>query len=77
MPMPGTRRGNVGAGRPSKGARELFATRMPLSEAREFRELADRLQVSYSELLLELQRVGMSHRAELPFSEQETLHQTA
>jgi hypothetical protein len=71
------RRGHKGAGRPSKGARELFATRLPAAEAEQFRLLADTLGVSYSDLLLELSRIGMAHRAELPFSVQEELNQTA
>lgn len=71
------RRAHKGAGRPSKGARELFATRMPADEADRFRELADTLGVSYSDLLLELQRIGMAHRDELPFTVQEELDQTA
>jgi hypothetical protein len=55
----------------------LFATRLPIEEADEFRELADTLGVSYSDLLLALQRIGMAHRTELPFAAQEELHQTA
>jgi hypothetical protein len=50
---------------------------MPIEEAEEFRELADTLGVSYSDLLLELQRIGMAHRDLLPFATQEELHQTA
>ncbi|NMH96492.1 hypothetical protein [Pseudonocardia acidicola] len=50
---------------------------MPADEADRFRELADTLGVSYSDLLLELQRIGMAHRDELPFTVQEELDQTA
>jgi hypothetical protein len=67
------RRGHRNGGRPSKGARELFATRLPEPEARSFRELAEQLDVSYSELLLELHRVGMAHCNELPYARRQTL----
>lgn len=53
-----------GPGRPSKGDRELFATRIPTAVAGDLRALADDLDLSYSETLAELTRIGLEHRDE-------------
>lgn len=46
------RRGRpAGAGRPSKGAREYFGTRLPVELAAVIRAESDRLDLSYSEYI--------------------------
>ena len=55
----------TGAGRPSKGPRDLFVTRVPVEEGAEVRALAAELDLSYSDAVGELIRIGLRHRAEL------------
>src|SRR4051812_30412363 len=45
------RKRTAGPGRPNKGAREAFMTRLPEALATELRNEADELDLSYSELI--------------------------
>jgi hypothetical protein len=55
-----------GPGRPSKGDRELMATRLPLDVSGGVKALAEARDWSYSETLAELVAIGLNHLAELP-----------
>lgn len=54
------------SGRPSKGDRHAFMTRVPMEVARDIIGSADANDVSYSELLAALAEIGLRHRDELP-----------
>jgi hypothetical protein len=53
------------AGRPSKGPRDLFVTRVPVEDGAQVRELAEEHDLSYSDAVGELIRIGLRHRSEL------------
>ncbi len=50
---------------PHKGQRELFATRLPLEEALQMRELANTLGLTLTDTLHALVRIGYRHRDDL------------
>lgn len=60
--MAGTRR----TGRPSKGDRHAFMTRIPMRDAKEVIESSDALDVYYSDYIAALVEIGLRHRDELP-----------
>lgn len=64
-----------GRGRPSKGDRDLMATRLPTPTAALVRELAEVRDWTYSDTLAALVAIGLNHRDELPAeaAEQEEL----
>jgi len=59
-------RRSSGAGRRSKGPRDLMATRLPLAEADRLRDLADELRMTNSDTIAALLRIAMKHLDELP-----------
>lgn len=59
-------RRSSGAGRRSKGPRDLMATRLPLEEADRLRDLADELRMTNSDTIAALLRIAMKHLGELP-----------
>lgn len=54
-----------GPGRPSKGHRELMATRLPHDVSGDVKALAEARDWSYSETLAELVAIGLRHLDEL------------
>lgn len=66
--MNGTRRRPGSGGRPSKGDRHLFATRIPVPVAEAVMEAAEALGLSYSEFLalLAAEAMGMPELAPHP-----------
>jgi hypothetical protein len=64
-----------GRGRPSKGDRDLMATRLLAPTAALVRELAEARDWTYSDTLAALVTIGLHHRDELPAetAEQEEL----
>ncbi len=60
------RQATLGGGRPSKGAREFMATRLPLGSSEIVKQLAEERDWSYSETLAALVDIALAHRAELP-----------
>lgn len=55
----------AGGGRPSKGPRDLFVTRIPETDGAEVRALAEEYDLSYSDAVGELIRIGLRHQSEL------------
>ena len=55
-----------GPGRPSKGARKGYFTRIPVADASEIDTGAEAADVSYSEFIAALVSIGLRHRDELP-----------
>ena len=53
-------------GRPSKGDRHAFMTRIPRPEAQDVIDSADAAGVYYSDYIAALVAVGLRHREELP-----------
>ncbi len=56
------RQATPGGGRPSKGDRRQFVTRVPAAtSARGIEDLAERFDLSYSDTVAELIRLGLDH----------------
>jgi hypothetical protein len=55
-----------GRGRPSKGERKGYFTRIPVADATEIDADAEAADVSYSEYIAALVAIGLQHRDELP-----------
>lgn len=55
-----------GPGRPSKGERKGYFTRVPIEDALQVDAAADAADVSYSEYIAALIALGLRYRDELP-----------